>query len=324
MLKDFSTIFPSDQPVKPTNTLEHLRSSVSQHTKEIAVINTTLADMKKDKISTSFKEKIDNFMVNTEQRIDRLSTSMKLLTKQIFQNDSTMQNKIDSSISKTIGNQQAQANAEIVSVLEKTMEDIKTTQKNILERLNFIENNKQKAQKKQVRFAKSNILIFDIEPMPFDIENVQNSQSFAQISDFVKQKMKELDEIRSTQDENNTRFGKFIQVSEDTMNKLNGEINSTKMKLESEISKVYANLEKYMTREEIVLLMQESSLHTTQYSRGKKLSRPVTAITRSNGIEAEHSLTTMSIQMISGDSITRPSTTQGRRLSPNKRGRPKI
>ena len=69
--------------------------NLSQHTKEISVINTTLADLIKSKIDDDFKDNVKKFIDSTETRIERLSTSFKLLTKQVFHNDSTIQNLID-------------------------------------------------------------------------------------------------------------------------------------------------------------------------------------------------------------------------------------
>lgn len=299
--------------------------NISQHTKEIAVINTTLADITKNKIDSNFKSNVLEFMEHTETRVERLSTSFKLLTKQVFHNDASLQKMINSSIEKV--SQQTDS---------ETIEEIKNNQKEILERLSALENSKQKPTCELTN--SSMILIYDSPPEPKKkslnvnkvvfgpYQDIGNTERDKLIENLLK-RVDELEEIKESikteNDENNKMFAQETMSHQKSIDHLKTQLDILEKNNKYEIEEIKKRLDTFATKEDFNLYLR-GSIHTLGKSRGVSNGRPSTAYTV-NHVERYQAIDqqppTVSFTMINGDNLTRPATAQVMRTHVTKRGR---
>ena len=315
-----------NSPESIRDVIGFLHHNISQHTKEIAVINTTLADLNKNKFNFEYKEEFDDFASETNRKLERMSMSLKLLTKQTFNTDMNLQK-----ITEQIGKEPSENNKNMESII-MDINELKNKQNEILIRLEKLENlqkecsqqTNQQQQKKQVRFATlKNTVVYDSKPLNEQFKGIEDPQNMAQVLDFVKKQIDELSLLRSVQEENNKRFGKFIQVSQDSLNNFNDQIKRLNNKTETEYNDLRKELDKFCNKEDLQnILLQASTLKSPnagKYGRGK---RPITSsvVTRSNPnvdqqFNQDYILPSVSVTMINGESLTRPSTVQAGRFS---------
>lgn len=302
-----------------------LHHNISQHTKEIAVINTTLADISKNKIDNNFKSSVVEFMEHTETKVERLSTSFKLLTKQVFHNDASIQNMINSSLEK-VTNQTSSGD----------LEEIKNNQKNILERLDALEN--AKITKKCELSNTETILIYDSPPekkkkslnvnkVVFDHEEINNNEERDKLIESLLQRVDDLEKLRETirneNQENSKNIGQNMLLSQKSINDMKMLLNVSDKNNKNEIDQIKKRLDTFATKEELNLYLQ-GSYNIMGRSRGASNGRPSTAFSV-NHVERYQTVDqqppTVSFTMISGDNLTRPSTTQTLRVQSNKRAK---
>lgn len=320
--------FVGTSPDSARDIIGFFHHNISQHTKEIAVLNTALADLAKSRVDSIFKDKVTSFMELTEQKIERLSTSFKLLTKQVFHNDASVQNMIDISLDRFVEkynklNSEAN-NANYQELLDKYNERIIELERNnavLTERVNFLEkmNTTVASQplKKKVMFTNvSNILIFDCTPSECQFDSPDHRMSFQNAIYTLTKQKEELKELRNIINENNKRFGGFIQASQDTFNNIGSQIKQLQDNSGEQINKIYKKFDYYVSKEELNLDLQGYGIKSSP-SLGKAqnmaLTRPMTAITKNTTFEpCDQSQFTppLSVTMISGDNLTRPATTQ--------------
>ena len=323
--------------------------NISQHTKEIAVINTTLADLKKDKTDSHFKSNVEEFMEQTSVRLERLSTSFKLLTKQVFHNDSSIQTLINSSIDK-------------LNVKEKDneIEQIKENQNKILQRIELLENQNQNLFQNNSKTTKNlhiteNILIYDSFPIKkddlgykkvfFDVSNEENeikNEIFLEI----KAKLETLENQIQNNELNNNSLKTQLETQKEQFSTMKNDVSSLH-NLKKDIKKVNDKLQLYLTKEEFNFYLQDSSSppvsgHPTIKACQSALSAasPYRSRVRSSAISngrpstshvpaqkfervsVEQSIPSVTVTMMRDNNLQRPSTTKsGGRSSSMKRAK---
>jgi len=295
-------------PENARDVIGFFHHNISQHTKEIAVINTALADLIKAKVDDEFKDTVKTFMQTSETRFERLSTSFKLLTKQVFHNDSTLQAILDrhnsnneASVPKISIDDNSKPKPDAISellkaqtVLQKRLDDIE------------IRIGSQNLQKSQ------NMVVFDCSPSTVTVGKSEPQKS-------IIQQLEEIETLKKTQQEN---FKQTITMFKDLSNRANESLDF----YTQEVQGLYQKMEKLATKEEV------RSLYKDVYSPGNRdlitnrKQRPSTA-TNANQNQTQVSIDQpppVYYTMISGENLTRPSTQQMGRPVTNITRRPKV
>ncbi|EAX97717.1 hypothetical protein TVAG_168140 [Trichomonas vaginalis G3] len=330
--------FAGTSPDSARDIIGFFHHNLSQHTKEIAVINTALADLAKTRVDSEFKDNVTSFMEMNEQKIERLSTSFKLLTKQVFHNDASVQNMIDISINKFAEKltveKNNQDNNEIIDKLTDRIIELERSNAVLLERVGFLEKlgvpaqpAANQAQKKKVMFTNvNNICIFDCAPSELQFDSPDHRMSFQNAIYALTKQKEELKDLKNIINENNKRFGGFIQMSQDSFNNIDAHIKQIQDNSAENFNKIYKKFDLYVSKEELNFDLQGYGIKNSP-SLGKAqnlgLTRPMTAISKTTSFEpCEQSqfMPPVSVTMISGDNLTRPATTQvGRGTRSNTR-----
>lgn len=309
--------------------------SISQHTKEIAAINTSLAALLKNQTENNFKQEVKEFMDDMSTKFDRLSTSLELLTKQVFQNEDAIKNLIKTSTNKLESEKNSNEVNNNSDVL-KFIQELRDNQTSLENRVSELENNRNAvgiSGNKSVKLNnQSNIVVSDIRPSNnFNIPDISPMDAAEKLACLITFHSDEINRIKEIQDENIDRMSSIIQFLQDSMDEINNRIinNPNISAVAKDIQRIKESFGKYITKDELDLALKgQSDILFTKLPNGSSRKshsfiRPSTGLQPCNrallSMQAtEVSPTTVTYTMINGDNISKPSTVNQTTVSYSK------
>lgn len=310
---DIGQVFGTNGNAK--DVIGYMHHNISQHTKEISVINTMLADIMKANHFEELKALLDEYISSNNSRVEKVSTSIKLLTKQVFHNDTEVSN-----VREYVDTKIAETNEKLLSLIDNinnTLDKIQQNQDTMSKRLSAIENGNTYSGKRAFTCSNQNVEIVNIAPTN-EIRSDEKSnkpqqtqesmEAMLKIADMFHEQAEEIEELQHITTENIRRMTMFIQFSEDSMNELGTQIAQTQEGCNHEFQSIADALQSYCTKEDLQIAIQKLRGSVKDFN-----GRPRTSFSGQRG-DGERIPTTVSVTMISGDNLTRPSTTQNGRV----------